>query len=86
VLLEIPGNSVQSRAEVSPTPGRPEGHRNRLTLARRGRGSTTRSQAGCPSPPAEPAQERSPLDGVPTYTLVLEAHNLQPPIRRAAIV
>ena len=86
VLLEIPGDSVQSRAEVSPAARRPEGHGDLLPLARRSRGGTTRGQAGRPSPPAEPTQERSPIDRVPTNALVLEAHDLQPPIRRAAVV
>src|SRR3989442_572261 len=76
VLLEIPGDSVQSRAEVSSTARRPEGYDDLLPLACRGRGSTTRGQAGCPSPPAEPTQERSPLDRIPTHALVLEAHDL----------
>src|SRR5215510_4575445 len=86
VLLEIPGNSVQARAEVSPAARRPEGHDDLLTLACRGRGGTTRGQAGHPSPPAEPTQEGSPFDCVPTNTLVLEAHDLLPPIRRATVV
>src|SRR5712691_10830560 len=75
LLLEIPGDSVQSRAEVPPAARRPEGHDDLLTLARRGRGGPTRGQAGCPSPPAEPTQERSPIDRAPTNALVLEAHD-----------
>jgi hypothetical protein len=76
VLLEIPGDSIQSRAEVSPAARRPEAHDDLLPLARRGRGGTARGQAGCPSPPAEPAQERAPIDRTPTHALVLVTHDL----------
>src|SRR5215831_11863994 len=86
VLLEIPGDSVQSPTEVPPAARRPEGYDDLLTLACRGRRGTTRTQAGCPSPPAEPTQEGTPVELVPTHTLVLETHDLQPPIRRLQVM
>src|SRR5262249_2033174 len=46
VLLKILGNSVQSQAKISPAARRPEAHDDLLPLSRRGRGGTTRGQAG----------------------------------------
>src|SRR5262245_40664690 len=76
VLLEIPGDRVQSRAEIPAAARRPEAHNDLLPLARRGRGGPTCGQAGCPSPPAEPTQERASINRVPTHTLIYEAHDL----------
>ena len=66
VLLEIPCDSVQSCAKSPPPPGRPEGHDDLLTFARRGRGGTTR-----PGGLSLPSQ--ASLKGLAEVAIVLRA-------------